>query len=229
MILRLLGVSVAILFVHAVASGQPGTVEVVSFRERLVESVPISGGGIRVGVVTGGGGAPVDPRRFYAHVPAEAAGTLCVEIVSQDGRYQAEIEYRLPRPGRGATPLMLPLPTLHSRELRRYPAAQLAILAHLSARCGGAVENYLVAGWSTEARPWDFVLLLNTPDPARVVISGGPAGQQIVACVAARGAGSVAFNQSCPVSIAPSWDRVELAVQRARRSVPPVRLSVLLP
>jgi hypothetical protein len=57
----------------------------------------------------------------------------------------------------------------------------------------------------------------------------GPTGTQAVECVELRGVPVVAFNRECAVSVPVPSGRVELVVQRSRRSMPPVRLAVVLP
>lgn len=166
-----------LLFFVLAGCGWPGTVfgqssflespsKLPTNWEEYRESVPV-GGGFRVGVMAFSDKVAVNPNRFWVFLPplnASSDSLLCVEISSKDGRYVAQLPYEL---SGTAGPVSLEarpveLPTNHTGKLRRYAPDELAILAHISPRCGGPTGQYVVSAWHGEASPDTISVLVNS-------------------------------------------------------------------
>ncbi len=211
-------------------AGGRAPIAAAAFKETYRDNVPVAGE-VRVGVVAGDPEATVDPGRLFVRLPATEAPKLCVQILSQDGRYLAELEYDIS----GSTPGLQPLqfPTRRASEVRGYRARELAVLAHAATGSCRKVKEIVVAQWSDEASPAAILVLLNVTDvDTTLAVPLVAGGHQRIACRRIEGdAQKTAFDTRCEV---PFDAKLRLADARIRRrqfenALPDIRLPVRVP
>lgn len=164
--------------------------------ERWVDEVPVSGGVI-VGVMASAARSPVDLNALTVELPRSAAGPLCVEVSSHDGRYSARLEYDL-GPSRARTAIALRLPTQYGSRLRSYTASELVVLARLTRKCGDPQGAIVPAAWSQTGRGDTVYVFANSRVPTDVLGGVGAAAQYEARCVEVVGV-TTAFNLRCAV------------------------------
>src|SRR5215204_3983847 len=154
---------------HSLAArvqSRPVPLEPTFFHDTLLSKVPTAGS-VRAGILAGASGDRTDPTRLTAFLPANATGTLCVNIISQDGRYEAIAQYRL-----GGVPVgarRLRLKTSYQSQLARYAPRQLAVLARIAPRCDESASTtlFVVTSWTGEIAP-GVLLLINSRANTRI-------------------------------------------------------------
>lgn len=186
--------------------------------EKWIDQRPVSGG-LRVGVMMGVSESGIDPDVFTVILPASDLSLLCVEVSSQDGRYEAKIPYEVGKLSPG--PIQLSLPTKYEKKLSGYKAKEVSILARLSQQCGAPVGTFVVAGWDERA-PTDTTIsvFINSRVPTYIVGGIGGTIEYEVRCSDLReGAmATVAYNKHCEVPESWVTPNIELYVrQRIRR------------
>jgi hypothetical protein len=165
--------------------------------ECWVEKRPISGD-VRVGIMAGEGldAAVVSPDVFTVFLPASELPLLCVGVSSQDGRYNAKLEYDVKgvRPGR----VKFRLPTKYKKEISQYKAGELAILSQLNERCGAKTRMYALSSWSDQASTDSVSIFVNSR--AHTDVTGNVNGnERTQPCEDIRGKSSVAYNLRCVI------------------------------
>jgi len=204
----------AVLSALCLSSPLPGQVRALqpySFREEFLQRVPISSAGIRVGVLTDVIGQRIDPARFFVYLPAHRSRSLCVEISSRDGRYGAEMEYRLDMvvPGR----ITLSIPSRHVSDLRGYRSHQIAVLARLGNSCERPDGEFVVASWVADHGTERVLVLVNSPAPevdVLVPVHGNVVRR--VRCSPVREGRAIAYNWQCHLALPHRGRRVDLHV-----------------
>jgi len=188
--------------------GQPSLVEpppkLPSNWEKYRDSVPV-GGGFRVGVMAFFDEVEVNPNQFWVFLPplnATSDSLLCVEISSKDGRYVAQLPYRLSGPVGRASRQAQPvdLPTSHAEKLRDYTPDELAILAHLSSQCEGPTGHYVVSAWNAETSPDTISVLVNSDVYTSVVGGSKYAVDFEVPCPRLESPAK-AYNRRCDIPV----------------------------
>jgi len=196
--------------------------------ERYTSQVQVGSTGVSVGLMTGSAEPSADPVRLSVYLPPSGADSLCIHLVSRDGRYEGR--FRFPRP-RHAGRLTLRLPTRQADRLRAYGPERLAALAHVSPTCSLAKELYVLSEWGTTPSPHRLRLLLN-PEPAHTV-NIEVAGDSIPKpCARIDATGTTAFDHVCVVDVSPaiSGEHQLRVLQRYfDRFLAPVPLRVWVP
>jgi len=119
--------------------------------EDWVEEVPISGN-IRVGLmIEKENPEKLSPKQFYANIPKNTSGVLCVEISSKDGRYSAKLNYTIDKSISGLQKFILP--TQYEKALREFSTDEVVILASLSEDCSIKPDAYVLSSWN---KPDDY-------------------------------------------------------------------------
>lgn len=166
--------------------------------ERYSDTVPVGSPHVLVGVVTAAAPAPADLREITVFVPSEGAATLCIDLISDSGRLVTTMA--LPRPrtvGRQA----IALPPHVVAQARRYGAARLAPLVHLSRSCRGARELILPAGWGSGGSPHQLRFLLN-PGNVRRVSLGLEGAREPTRCQYLEDPRQMAYDYACEIDLA---------------------------
>jgi hypothetical protein len=165
--------------------------------ERYSDSVRVGSPNVFVGLVTAAPPGRADPQQLTIFVPRRGADSLCIDLISDDGWYEARFAY--PRP-RYAGQQTITLPARLVGRMREYGPTRLAALVHLSRRCSGDPEVVLPAGWGPSASPHHLRLLLNPTNVEEVNIR--PTGtDQLTRCARLRRVGQIAYNYACDVDV----------------------------
>ncbi len=175
--------------------------------ETWLDEVPISGD-IRVGVMAGPQKNAVNRKIFTVFLPASTLPRLCVTISSQDGRYEAKLEYNVRgiKPG----PVNLSFPTNHEKELFfHYKADELAILAQLNRQCDAHSGIFVVSSWNDKVSTDTVSIYVNSREPTYIIASENGHVVHETRCDDMQGSKQVAYNLICRIPsswIAPSMD-----------------------
>ena len=191
--------------------------------EEYRASVPV-GGGFRVGLMTFTEQQTVNPRQFHVFLPRPNSAEnslLCVAISSKDGRYEAELAYRLDQVKYESSLIVQPveLPTAHTSKLRAYAPVDLAILAHISSSCDsptGPSGDYVVASWNHDGIkvPPDTISVLINSDVYASVVGGKEFAIDFeTPCQRLRGPNK-AYNRRCDIPVDRLAPGVTLDVRR---------------
>lgn len=206
--------TVAILLIPSAGSQAQVRREAIApehgWRETLAERTPV-GRTTVPGILARAGEERVEPRSFFVHLPARAAAFICVSILSQDGRYSAELAYRSPARG-GATELQLP--TEYAKTLASYAERQLAIRAQLRENCGNDGGPAVLASWNSAGLQDTFTVLLNSDFASWIIATDAGDVVEQVACDPLEGAG-ISFNRGCRVPL--RWIGAHDLMIRARQ------------
>lgn len=169
--------------------------------EKWLDNVPVSGN-LQVGIMAGVDDKAVDVEVFTVFLPATTHKLLCVEVSSQDGRYEAKLEYELQniKPG----PISLRLPTAYKERLStNYKAVELAILTRLNERCGDtASELFVVSGWNDKSLADTVSIFVNSRFPTFIIGSENGKLKHEAECKDLRG-DITAYNLRCEIPA--SW------------------------
>jgi len=131
--------------------------------ETFFEKVPVSGE-IRVGVMGYESDERVKPTRFFVWIPGHNVGTMCVEISSRDGRYEARLPYDISGLKEGVHEFELP--TKYASDLRNYTVKDIAILAKIGRSCESSGSFYVLSSWNTPSeKPGSIFVYLNSDKP----------------------------------------------------------------
>jgi hypothetical protein len=179
------------------AAAQPELQGVVVY-ERYADTIPVGSPHVLVGLASATGPAWADPRVITIFVPPQGADSLCVDLVSDDGRYNARFGFRRPRTTGRHT---VRVPAEEVRQLREYGPARLAPLVYLSRSCrSGRREVILPAGWGAEASPHRLRVLLNAENVASVGVR--PAGsREATRCERLRQPRQIAYKYACEIEV----------------------------
>lgn len=124
--------------------------EAGAFKETFYDTPPTAQRGIFVGASIVGLRVDGPPRNFdpaAVHLligdKPDPSDTLCVKIVSRDGRYSAQARYRIAAEG-GPAPL-IEFKTRYAKELMAYSASDMAISAQAAKTCTDMKSSRLLA------------------------------------------------------------------------------------
>ena len=185
--------------------------------ERYAPAADISGAPL-VGLVAGRSGA-VLPQTVTARIPGAWAGeTLCVRLVSSDGRYSAFRPFDVPADWQTEL-AQLAIPTQFESQLNQLQPEELGILVSLDDCSGGAAgERIVPATWSGDGLAPGAVLLVNSFRADEAYLFDAASGSD-VSCAPLAVATRTAFDTACPLPEA--WTGgsgvLELELNRVRR------------
>lgn len=168
-----------------------------NWREKWIENVPLAGG-IRAGVMTGADESSVDPNIITIFIPESNLTRLCVEIVSQDGRYRAKLEYDVKDANKG--PLLVRLPTKYESELKEYRKNEISVLAEMNQACGDSINTFVVACWGNCNGIDDITIFVNSSVPTEIMVPFE--GQQCTSlpCNTIENENTIGYNKYCNIS-----------------------------
>jgi hypothetical protein len=167
-------------------------------------TMPVAGG-IRKGVLASKPSATIDLNDLRVSLPAETApferpSSVCVSLDSRDGFYHADLVYQVS----GLPPgwYRLKLPTAYARDLRRYAAAELAVLAYSGRGCKGKVDFVLPISWGAQpVTSNQLTIFLNSGGDDVDVRIFNAHDDKYYACARIDTADTVAYDTSCSVTV----------------------------
>jgi hypothetical protein len=181
--------------------------------ERWASSVPVSGT-VVPGIMVGEQSVRVLDESITLRVPRETPASICVTITSQDGRYHARAQFQAAATSSGI--VTLEGPRRYRRNLRRYPAGELAISAELTTSCDGRPATRVPAGWGRRFADGDVFVYVNSRYHTEALWRAGDGGSKTVVCPEIGNRQYVAFNRVCRIPRAELPEAVSLLV-RSRR------------
>ncbi|MFN3890355.1 MAG: hypothetical protein ACK4MV_08155 [Beijerinckiaceae bacterium] len=153
-----------------------------------------------VGIHTGPESQPFDPSRLEVLLPPKPAGrSLCVRIISRDGRYSAQGRYILAGPANARA--RLEFTTQFEKVLRGYAGADIAVHAFSADTCSNPEKTEHIIFSSSQSN--EFLVLKLRGGDARVRAQLGRAGKPVsspVLCDQADGV-RVGFTSYCQLPV----------------------------
>lgn len=202
-------------------------------KEMFHQEAPVSGR-IVSGVLVAG--EQDKTHRLVIWPPASVAGrSVCLQVVSRDGRYWAENTFELP-PRTGGRPVVLKYPSAYRDLLQTLGDEELAMLAY-PGRCGagGPRQLLLAARTLPEAAPRRLEILVNSGRTDTYAVVKDAAGARPSRCRRIRQGRRTAFDTVCRIALTPSAVedpsviQVRILRRRYERMLPPTELVIALP
>ena len=163
------------------------------------DKIPVSGD-LRVGLMNDFSDQKLlDPSTFYCTIPAVHPSNLCVEISSQNGRYEAVLAYDISKLPAGEHQFQLP--TSYGNKLKAFASKDIAILLRGSQKCGDNSGEYYYGRWSQTPKSDTLYVLLNTENPTFIKYDDKDGISKEVKCYQLEVPNAVAFNCMCKVPI----------------------------
>jgi hypothetical protein len=167
--------------------------------ENFYEKVPVSGE-IRVGAMGFESDEKVAPTIFFVRIPKHNMNTMCVEISSRDGRYEARLPYTISSLKEGI--YQFELPTQYVSDLKNYSIKDIAILAKIGRDCESSESYYVVSSWNKPPEnPPHIFIYLNSDKPVFFRFKRLKDNEIInIECKPINAPISVAYNCKCEIS-----------------------------
>ena len=133
------------------------------FVEVWTKEIPHSGG-IRIGLMSHFDDNVINPSKFMLRIPEGNFTSLCCDIKSRDGRYNASLIYDISNLQPGL--YSFKLPTKYHSQLESYKSKDIVILAALGNNCNNNPKYYVPASWDSTKVSSDtvYVVLLSEAD-----------------------------------------------------------------
>lgn len=167
------------------------------FRESFLEKVTVSGG-IRAGFMYKSPLEHVDVHKLFIYLHRDLAdpdATLCVNMVSRDGRYAASWQYALGNQPAGA--INVDLPSKYQDQVASYAPDALVVLAGIAKQnCAAPDLKYIPASWG-ETPPADYILYVNSGNTDTVI--GIPGHTERIPCTKIAADSTIAYDTRCVV------------------------------
>jgi hypothetical protein len=217
------GICVTLLGLAPVAAqiGKQAIQPIGAYQEFYVANPKVSTA-LLVGLRWGSLDGSFDPENVRVDLPAELSGKLCVELVSEDGRYEAENLY--------ATDIADKHPvffakTDYTAKLQAYPAASMGIVIRRAESCdddaSGGILPAIVTPLHTQAlwfNPRQLVVYLNAEPQfvtATLTTLGGAPVAARSGCGLPSGEVEIAFRAVCTIESDKSLLRESLTLHVA--------------
>lgn len=189
----------------AFIAAAPGSTQDPAIQDPLVvryvhyqDTVPVGSPNVLVGLAASGARASADTRRITVFVPPSGPDSLCIELISDNGRVGAGFSQRRP-PHAGRH--LITLPDELADHVRAYGPARLALLVQLSRNCEDDARELIVpAAWGTGGSPHQLRLLLNPQRVVRVSVTKDDA-EPPSACTRLGDARQLTYDYACAVDV----------------------------
>lgn len=166
--------------------------------EKYYDRVPVSGE-IRVGALASDSDEKIIPTKFFVRVPEHKESTLCVEISSRDGKYEAKLPYKIKGLKHGIYEFSLP--TRHIQELKKYSMREIVILTRIAETCESDEGFYVLSAWNRPELETDRLFIyLNSEKPTFLRYRDKLTGEnQNIECLKIETQNSISYNCKCEV------------------------------
>lgn len=170
--------------------------------ETLTEKIPVSGGTFVGFMFERDPTTKIDVKVFYVFIPEDAkADKLFVEFSSKDGRYNGKLRYKLDE-AKGGSIEAFKLPTRYYKELEKYDAEEIVILAAVTKPgSDNKREYYLPASWEEVSNTNAAVMYINTSLSSKIMGAG---------LCKTLSQPTVAYNQVCHFTLDPKTQVLKL-------------------
>lgn len=201
-------------------------------KESYRDEAPVSGRVIAGVTITGvvAAGLAVVP-------PASANGaSICVHIMSRDGRYWSENTFELPTAVGGATPVVLDYPTKHREFLKQQKGNDLAVLGS-AGECANTDLNTVFlssTGSGTDEEASVNIFVNSSRADTFVAIGNVETKRRPARCQEIQEGRRTGFDTICKISLAKldnSPEHLDIRILRRRyeRMLPPTEFTLKLP
>ena len=201
------------------------------FNESFQDEAPVSGrvvAGVLVTDATAANALNLAP-------PSFAAGkSICVQVMSRDGRYWAENTFQLPE-NIDAMPVRLEYPSRHRDFLQQLDFGELAILSS-AGECGEVDDEvlYLAGPGTTRGKAGVSVFVNSGRADTYIAVGNVPELRRPARCRQIEQGRRTGFDTVCQidlhgVELAPQRVDVRILRRRYERMLPPTEFTLLLP
>jgi len=179
------------------------------------ESSPIGSAGLSIGMMSGVDSSVVSADGIYVHLPIGFTGTLSLEIVSIDGLYEANPEFKIEEVTERRT--FLRWPTEYGESLSSYRYSDVAVLAYLEETKGNEVLKHYVATSWPEARNTERIIVYVNSDLNTYLILESDGETIRKKCTRIRDEKAISFNCRCEIQLDPLTEGQELFIAQKIR------------
>ena len=201
------------------------------FNESFQDEAPVSGRVVAGVLVTD---AAADSALNLAPPSFAAGKSICVQVMSRDGRYWSENSFQLPK-GIGATPVRLEYPSRHRDFLQQLGFGDLAILSS-AGECGEVDDEVLyLAGHKTARGRTGISVFVNAGRADTYIAVGNvPELRRPARCRQIEEGRRTGFDTVCQIDLdrvdhVPESVDVRILRRRYERMLPPTEFTLLLP
>lgn len=167
--------------------------------ETWYDKIPVSGN-LQVGLMKEFTSKKISsPTEFYCSIPKVHKKYLCAEISSQNGRYEAKLEYDVSALAEGEH--QFSLPTSYTGKLRSFTTKEVAILLRGSDNCKSDGGEFYYGSWNPNVKSDSLFILLNTENPTFFVYEDATSKVTEVQCNPMQVQNAVSFNCLCRVAL----------------------------
>jgi hypothetical protein len=187
-----------------------------SIKETWVDKVPVSGE-IRTGLMVNRACQEKLKSSFFVKIPEGSYRYLCVEISSNDGRYNYASTYDIN--SLYGLKEFVRLSHLKSK-LYNYKCDDLTILSWVTNNLSEQKSHFVLSDWENFEGEKNAFIYLNSENPALINISNASSGRtENIKCELIENKANVAYNCMCTLPLNLLTDKSEIdIVQRVRRS-----------
>ncbi|HKL25336.1 MAG TPA: hypothetical protein VJ910_03835 [Desulfuromonadales bacterium] len=201
------------------------------FQESFQDEAPVSGRVVAGVLLTG---SAADQALSLAPPRTAAGSSICIQVLSRDGRYWAENTFELPGT-MGTGPVRLEYPSQHRSFLQQLGFGELAILG-TAGECGASTgTNLYLAGTMPEPGKASASVFVNSGRAdTYIAIKNLPDSRRPTRCRTIEEGRRTGFDTICPINLevnGPLPENLEVRILRRRyeRMLPPTEFTLLLP
>jgi hypothetical protein len=210
-------------------NAQPSETQPRLFHEHYIPDSEVpTGGGIIVGVQAIPDAETAVGGSVWAIIPKSLQGeaTICVQVTSDDGRYEASAEYVISPQPTGLAHLAFP--SQYKDKLESYGSSRVALLGRAKTSCtdASAEGGYILLSWSQLISPKTFVIRVNGGSATTVRLYESTTRSYSDCKIADNRFKKIAFDMDCSAQLqADTWDGF-LFRQRFEVRLPDVPIKV---
>lgn len=182
---------------------------VSEWQEHYSRTSQVSGTTIR-GIMSGDQEARATPGIVSLRLPSSGAQSICVKVVSRDGRFHASATFR-PTP-RTSGDINLEGP--RNRRIRRYSTKDLVVLAEAGLSCDDRQRRQIPAVWGRRYQTGDVYIYINARQYTSIAWRGQGGEQIREMCREIEDFANVTYNRVCRLRSETLPARAQLFVDR---------------
>lgn len=214
------------LVVPGLCLSQP--LQPLHFDESLNPEVRVSGA-TRGGILINALDRPTSLDRLLVRLPETLAERrLCLNLVTRDGRYQAQMEFDVPESAENFVELAYP--TRFQTQLLQADQPYLAVLASLRKDCSGADALFVPVAWHLPDGLQRLQILVNAGhNDAQIIIPTRDGTRKTFPCERIDADARIAFDRLCTIELSADLDLLGAEIQREDllfNPLPPVALPI---
>ncbi|WP_109300986.1 hypothetical protein [Aquimarina sp. AU474] len=169
--------------------------------ESWIDSTPISGFK-KQGIQFVSSQKKINPLMASVFLPKSISKQkICLRITSIDGRYRANLIYKIDQAENGM--LNLSIPTKYQEKLKHYKPDEVALLATMDVLCDSNIGKNLIASWERKKNLSEFQINFNSRKDVNLLVveNGRVLLDKPFEDLNLKKDNPVSFNRSCKVPI----------------------------